>query len=138
MTWPFGSLRPHHYHAVIVDPPWRWKAGTKSRPQHYPRMSLDEIKALPVRDLLRPEGGRVGMWIPAPFVHRIPEIAKAWRLRYSSILPWIKLWPSEGGLFIYADSMARGTGLEVLGQAEYLVILKCGRPHSIKGARSRA
>lgn len=133
MTWPFGDLRPHHYRAVIIDPPWRWKAGTKSRPQHYGRMSLADIKALPVRDLLHPEGGRVFMWITAPLLHRIGEIGSAWRLRYSSAIPWIKTWSSEDALFVYPTSIARGTGLEVMGNAEYAVILKAGRPHSIKG-----
>lgn len=129
--WPFGDLQPQHYSVCLIDPPWRWAGGTKGRPQHYPRMTLDEIKAMPVRRLLRPEGGRVCLWLTAPLMHRMPEIAKAWRLRYSSMIPWIKLWNGEDGMFIYANSIARGTGLEVMGNAEYCVILKAGRPHSI-------
>lgn len=131
--WFFGDLQRQHYSVVLIDPPWRWAGGTKARPQHYPRMTLDEIKAMPVRDLLLPEGGRVCLWMTAPLMHRMPEIAKAWRLRYSSVIPWIKLWNGEDGMFVYADSIARGTGLEVMGNAEYCVILKAGRPHSIKG-----
>ncbi len=130
---PFADLPRQHYRVVLIDPPWRFAGGTKSRPQHYGRMTLDEIKALPIRERLHPEGGRVVMWITAPLLHRIPEMARAWRLRYSSTLPWIKLWPSEEGLFLYPSSIARGTGFEVMGNAEYAVILKAGRPHSIKG-----
>lgn len=133
MTWPFGDLQRNHYSAVVIDPPWRWAGGTKSRPQHYPRMTLPEVMALPVRDLLKPEGGRVFLWITAPLLHRVPELARAWRLRYSSAIPWVKLWNAETGLFVYADSIARGTGLEVMGNAEYIAILKSGRPQSIKG-----
>lgn len=129
----FAGLPQRHYGAVVIDPPWRFSAGTKSRPQHYGRMTLAEVKALPVRGLLRPEGGRVFLWITAPLLHRIPEIAKAWRLRYSSAIPWIKLWPSGDPLFFHRPSIARGTGFEVAGNAEYVVILKAGRPHSIKG-----
>ena len=121
------------FQSVVIDPPWKFSAGTKSRPQHYQRMTLDEIKALPVRKLLLPEGGRVFLWITAPLIHRVPEIAKAWRLRYSSMIPWIKLWNNEDGMFVYASSIARGTGLEVMGNAEYVVILKAGKPASIKG-----
>lgn len=133
MTWPFDPLKPHHYSTVILDPPWRFAGGVKSRPQHYGRMTLAEIKALPVRDLLLTEGGRVFLWMTAPLMHRMPEIARAWRLRYSSCIPWIKLWPAETGMFVYASSVARGTGFEVMGNAEYVAILKAGRPHSIKG-----
>lgn len=131
--WPFAPLTAGQYSAVIIDPPWRWSGGVKSRPQHYPRMTLDEIKALPVKRLLLPEGGRVFLWITAPLIHRIPEIARSWRLRYSSMIPWVKLWNSETGMFVYASSIARGTGFEVMGNAEYVVILKAGKPASIKG-----
>ncbi|MDH3027621.1 MULTISPECIES: MT-A70 family methyltransferase [Methylobacterium] len=129
----FAGLPRSHFQAVVIDPPWRFSGGTRSRPQHYRRMSLAEVQALPVRGLLHPDGGRVFLWITAPLLHRIPEIAKAWKLRYSSAIPWIKLWPSESGLFVYASSVSRGTGFEVIGAAEYVAILKAGRPHSIKG-----
>lgn len=133
MTWAFDPLPRGHYSAVVIDPPWKFSGGTKSRPQHYARMTLDEVKALPVRKLLRPEGGRVFLWITAPLMHRVPEIASAWRLRYSSMIPWIKLWNGEDGMFVYASSIARGTGFEVMGNAEYCVILKAGKPATIKG-----
>ncbi len=133
MTWAFDPLTPSTYEVVLIDPPWRWAGGIASRPQHYGRMTLDDIMALPVRSLLRREGGRVFLWITAPLLHKVDLIARAWRLRYSSTIPWIKLWPSEDGMFVYADSIARGTGFEVMGNAEYVVILKAGTPHSIKG-----
>jgi len=129
----FDGLPRGHFSVVIIDPPWRFSGGVKSRPQHYPRMTLPEIKAMPLRLLLKPEGGRVFLWITAPLMHRVPEIAASWRLRYSSMIHWIKLWNGEDGLFIYSDSIARGTGFEVTGNAEYCVILKAGKPASIKG-----
>lgn len=130
----FDPLPRKHFSVVLLDPPWRFSAGTKSRPQHYPRMKFDEIAAMPVRDLLRPEGGRVIMWITSPFLNRIDDLRRAWRLRFSSAIPWVKLWPSEAGeMFIYKDSLARGTGFEVVGNAEYAVIFKVGQPQSIKG-----
>lgn len=82
--WPFAPLAAGSFQAVIIDPPWRWAAGVKSRPQHYPRMTLDEIKALPVRKLLLPEGGRVFLWITAPLIHRVPEISRQSREGWSS------------------------------------------------------
>ena len=45
----------------------------------------------------------------------------------------MKLWNGEDGMFVYANSIARGTGFEVIGNAEYAVILKAGTPPSIKG-----
>lgn len=133
MSGAFDPLPRGHFSTVVIDPPWRFSGGTASRPQHYARMTLAEVKALPVRSLLLKDGGRVFLWITAPLIHRVPEIARAWRLRYSSMIPWIKLWNGEDGMFVYTDSIARGTGFEVMGNAEYCVILKAGKPASIKG-----
>ncbi|WP_448952156.1 MT-A70 family methyltransferase [Labrys neptuniae] len=132
-VWPFGDLIPHHYRVAVFDFPWKFSAGTKSRPQHYRRMTFAEILALPVPDLLHPDGARALVWITAPLMNRAAELQKAWGLRYCSMLPWIKLWQSETGMFIYRDSVARGTGYEVQGNAEYVLIFKKGRPQSIKG-----
>ena len=107
--------------------------GTSSRPQHYPRMSLHEIATLPVGDLLKRDGGRVFLWITAPLLNKVPMLARAWKCRYCTTLPWLKLWPSEAGMFVYAGSLARGTGYEVQGNVEYVAILKRGKPQSIKG-----
>lgn len=130
----FDPLQRRHYRVVLIDPPWKWSGGKKGRPQHYDRMTLDEIKAMPVRELLHPDGGRVIMWITGPLVERIGEIRRAWRLRYSTMITWVKLWPSDAdALMFFRDSLARGTGLEAVGNPEYVVILKAGKPQSIKG-----
>lgn len=129
----FASLPQRHYRVVLIDPPTKFSAGTKGRPQHYPRMTWPQLLDLPVRDLLHPEGARVFVWLTAPHMRRVDEICRAYRLRYSSCVPWIKLWPSGEPLFFHRPSIARGTGFEVVGNAEYVVILKAGRPHSIKG-----
>lgn len=129
----FDPLTPRSYRVVVIDPPWKFSAGTKSRPQHYPRLTFNEIAALPVRDLLHPDGARVMMWITAPLLDRVHDLKRAWGLRYCSTIPWIKSWPKESELFWYLDSIARGTGYEVAGNAEYLVIFKYRRPQSIKG-----
>ena len=51
-NWPFGELEPHHYRTIAIDPPCRFAAGTKSRPQHYKRMTDAEIAALPIKQLV--------------------------------------------------------------------------------------
>jgi N6-adenosine-specific RNA methylase IME4 len=126
---------PHGtYRVLYADPPWKMSMGTKSRPQHYPRMTIAEIKALPVKALAHPEGCRLFLWTTAPLLDRFPEILSAWGFKHCSVRTWVKLWPSESGMFVYRDSIARGTGYEVQGNAEFLVIGKRGRPQSIKGA----
>lgn len=128
------SALPHqHYRVIYLDPPWFMSGGKASRPQHYPRMKLPEIMAMPLKDLAHPDGCRVFLWITAPLLDRCREILRAWGFRYCSVRTWGKLWPSEEGMFVYANSLARGTGYEVQGNAEFLIIGKRGKPQSIKG-----
>ena len=51
-------LPRQHYRVILADPPWKFSSGTKSRPQHYPRMTIREILAMDVRPLAHPEGCR--------------------------------------------------------------------------------
>lgn len=127
--WPFDGLFPGMYRTIYADPPWRFAAGgTRNPSTHYPTMTLAEIKALPVKDLAHPEGCRLLMWITMPLADRIPEVLKAWGFRYSTARVWAKLWPREDEMFIYPDSLSKGTGYEVRNSVELLVIGKRGKP----------
>jgi N6-adenosine-specific RNA methylase IME4 len=124
----FDGVPRGHFRNLIIDCPWKFSAGTKSRPQHYPRLTFKQCCDLPVKSLLHPEGARVFAWITAPLMNRVDELADAWGLRYSTMFPWLKLWPKEDGMFIYPGSVARGTGFEVQGNCEYILILKYRKP----------
>lgn len=128
-----GHFPDGHFKVIMADPPWKMSLGTKSRPQHYERMTIAEIKAMDVRRITDPAGARCFLWITAPLLDRAPEILKAWGFRFCSVRTWVKLNPRENGLFFFRDSLARGTGYEVAGNAEFLIIGKSGKPQSIKG-----
>lgn len=137
--WPFDPLQPHRYRVCLLDPPWKFSSGPSRNPRnHYPTMTIDEIKALPVRDLAHPEGCRLLMWITMPLANRIDEILRAYGFRYSTSRVWAKLWPSEDEMFLFPDSLARGTGYEVVGNCELLVIAKRGRPARIPPGKQPA
>ncbi|MFH1557720.1 MAG: MT-A70 family methyltransferase, partial [Pseudomonadota bacterium] len=124
-----------NYRLFAADPPWEFKAGKKSRPQHYGRMSVADICALPVRDLVHPDGARLLLWTTFPMLQQSFEVMRAWGFRYSTGRVWAKLWPSEDGMFLYPDSFAQGTGYEVIGNCEILLIGKRGRPQPIIGKK---
>lgn len=131
MTWLFAPLVRKKYRVLVIDPPWSWAGGKKSRPQHYERMNMEDILAMPVRELLHPDGARVFLWITAPLLNRIGDLQKAWRLKFSTTMTWIKVKPSENMMFFYRDSFSEGMGLEVRGNAEFIVILKIGKPQRL-------
>ena len=132
-----SHLTPRSYRLIVADPPWDFKAGKKGRPQHYNRMALADICAMPVRDLAHPDGCRLALWTTPPFLLHGAEVLRAWGFRYSTCRFWGKLWPSEDCMFIYANSLARGTGYEAIGNCEVLLIGKRGRPQSL-GAKKPA
>lgn len=94
MTWPFATLRPLSYGAILADPPWafrlRTEAGEEKSPQaHYGCMDLDAIKALPVSHLARGDCLLV-MWATAPMLPQGIETMAAWGFRFVTAGAWAK------------------------------------------------
>jgi N6-adenosine-specific RNA methylase IME4 len=134
MTWPFGDLKRAHYRAILIDPPHKFSAGTKTRPQHYARMTDHEIAALPVHELFHPEGGWLFYWTLASKLYAPPgsrtqlnpqQIAGHWKCRWSSrAFLWVKLTRRESGLFVFPDSYHRGLGLTTAKNAEDCLLFR--------------
>lgn len=96
MTWPFGELKPAAYDVVVIDPAWTFRLwsnkGIRKAPQaQYRCQTLEEIMALPVRDLLRPRGAVV-MWSTWPLVARGDHAAvmRCWGLHPLTGGAWAK------------------------------------------------
>jgi N6-adenosine-specific RNA methylase IME4/ParB-like chromosome segregation protein Spo0J len=102
---PFPTQR----HTVLaIDPPWHYDD------LPYPTMTLEQIAALPIPDLLD-DNGIVWLWTTntyLPDAHRIATID--WRLTYRSMLTWAKDRP--------------GTGAWLRGQSEHALLLSRGSP----------
>jgi N6-adenosine-specific RNA methylase IME4 len=60
-------------------------------------MTLEEIAALPVRELADPAGCRVYMWTTNRYLQHAWEIFDAWGVRYGQTLVWCKA-PMGAGL----------------------------------------
>lgn len=126
----FGDdLKPRHYRLAYLDPAWKFSAGPSKNPsQHYRVMKLKDIMVMPIRDLAHPEGMRVYMWTTVPHLENGFRVLRAWGCKYSSARFWVKLWPKEDGMFVYPDSMSRGTGYEHSSDVEVLLLGKIGKP----------
>lgn len=96
MDWPAGK-----YGAIVADPPWRFKSWTALEPgnwhsrrdaeKHYPVMSLEEIKALPVRTVAGRDS-HLFLWVTGPKLPQAFDVITAWGYRYSAVaFVWIKL-----------------------------------------------
>ena len=137
----FGPLLEAHYRSVQVDPPWRFSAGTKGRPQHYPRMTDEEIAAIPLARLAHPDGCHYFVWITSPMARRFwRNIEPSWRkqgLVYSGrAFVWCKTHMagrSNGdALFLHRDSFFVGQGFTTRKNAEDCLLFKIGRPKRLR------
>lgn len=134
---PFSDLSGG-YRVICADPPWRFSAGTKSRPQHYARMTDREIAALPVRSLADPAGCWLFLWTTGPKLHHAFDTLRAWRFRYSGIgFVWVKTHRRFGTagdpLFLPRDAFHIGTGYTTRSNAEVCLLAKVGRPARLSG-----
>jgi N6-adenosine-specific RNA methylase IME4 len=80
---------------------------------HYPPMSLDEIKALPVAKLAFKDCV-LFLWTTVPLLRTTFDVLDAWRFEYQSGLAWDKEIP--------------GLGYWVRGQHELLLLATKGKP----------
>lgn len=124
MTWPFGTLTPMRYGAILADPPWSYRmrseAGYAKSPEaHYQTMAIDEIAALPVRDLAGPDA-YLFMWSTWPHLPQAMEVLRAWGFAYVTGGSWIKR-ANKGGL-------AFGTGYVLRSASEPFLVGRIGNP----------
>lgn len=84
------------YRVIYCDPPWTFKNFTdehnpRSPQAHYPTLSLEELKALPVRKVAARDC-HLFLWTTWPHLPQALELMAAWGFKYSSeAFTWAKL-----------------------------------------------
>ena len=87
--------------AIIADPAWQFNNRTgKIAPEHkrlhrYPTMTFQEIKALPVPDLVG-ERAHLYLWSPNALLAEALAVMAAWDFEYKTMLIWHKV-RKDGG-----------------------------------------
>ena len=83
------------YSVIYADPPWRYRVYSKkglgrSAESHYPTMSLEDIKALPIGELAAKDCA-LFMWITFPCMQEAFQVLEAWGFEYkTTAFVWIK------------------------------------------------
>lgn len=77
------------YDVVYCDPPWRYEQAepTRAIENHYPTMSLDELKAMIVPGA---PDSVLFMWATSPKLAEALELMVAWGYEYRTNLVWVK------------------------------------------------
>lgn len=78
------------YSVIMADPPWDiQQKGTYGAERHYGLMSLERIKALPVRELAS-ENAHLWLWVTNATLREGYDVIEAWGFTPRSPLTWIK------------------------------------------------
>lgn len=81
---------PTAFRTILADPPWDiQQRGARGAGQHYPLMSLERIKRMPVADLATPEA-HLWLWVTNATLREGYDVAEAWGFTVRSPLTWIK------------------------------------------------
>lgn len=100
------------YRTIVVDPPWELNTGPPfasngaTRPVPYPTMTLDEIKALPVREMSDNLDGdaHLYLWTVNAWLRDAFDVARGWGFHPMQVIVWAKStigtglggsWPSN-------------------------------------------
>ena len=92
---PLTDIPQGHYRAVLADPPWKFltrsaKGLGKSPDRHYKTMTIDEIKALPVREVCAKDAV-LFMWVIDTHAELAFDVIRAWGFKYKTVgLYWAK------------------------------------------------
>lgn len=123
------------FSTVLADPPWRFSNRTgKVAPEHrrldrYSTMSLDMIKALPVKDACA-KNAHLYLWVPNALLPEGLEVMNAWGFRYVSNIIWAKR-RKDGG------PDGRGVGFYFRNVTEILLFGVRGSQRTLAPARSQ-
>ena len=89
------------FHTILADPPWQFTNRTgKVAPEHkrlarYGTMTLDNILALPVKDIAT-EPAHLYLWVPNALLPEGLRVLEAWGFQYKSNIVWHKV-RKDGG-----------------------------------------
>ena len=114
---------------IYADPPWQYRTYSKkgqgrSAENHYPTMSVEQIKALPVKEISAKDCA-LFMWITFPCLYEALEVLEAWGFVYKTVaFVWIKQNRRS-------DSLFWGMGYWTRANAELCILATKGHPHRI-------
>lgn len=124
------------FSTIYADPPWNFKThsekGLVGRPQHYDRMSLDDIRKLPINDCAAKDCW-LFMWTTSPHLEKSFEVMRSWGFKYSSVaFTWVKLNPKAASLFILKSDLHTGQGYTTRKNAEFCLLGRKGQPKRLR------
>lgn len=81
---------PAKFRTILADPPWDiLQRGRRGAEMHYPLMSLEKIKAMPVGEMAE-DNAHLWLWVTNATLWEGYNVAEEWGFTVRSPLTWIK------------------------------------------------
>lgn len=105
---------PHRFRTILADPPWDvQQKGARGAGRHYPLMTLEQIKAMPI-EALAEDNSHLYLWVTNATLREGYEVAEAWGFTVRAPLTWIKF---RLGLGTYLRNMTEHCLFATRGKA---------------------
>jgi N6-adenosine-specific RNA methylase IME4 len=130
---PFASLPHEHFGAILADAPWNFDrysdvAAGRSPQDKYDTMSIDEIAAMPVCDLVLPNSV-LFFWATWPRLPDALRIIEAWGFTYKSgAFDWMKADNTQADFFQAEIKADMKMGYWTRANTEPCLLATRGRP----------
>lgn len=126
----FEEIPLFTYDLVMADPPWLFECRTgrgyhKSAQNHYDCMRIEDIKALPVGNLVGPHS-LLWLWAINPMLDLALDVLRAWGFKFKTAGHWAKIGKSGKQHF--------GPGYILRGAGEPFLIGTIGSPKTISNS----
>lgn len=126
------------YACVLADPPWQFQNlwNTPAGPNrgdaaHYGTMSLDEIAALPVREIVADDAA-LFMWCIWILMPKVFPIIEAWGFTYKSCaFDWMKADVRQADMFKEDADVQMGLGYWTRANSEPCLLATRGKPQRL-------
>ena len=120
------------YNIIYADPPWSYKTysekgKTRSAEKHYPTMSIEDIKSLPVSEIADKDCV-LFMWTTFPCLKQAFDVLECWGFEYKTVaFVWIK----QNKI---SDSLFWGMGYWTRSNSEICILATKGHPKRINNS----
>lgn len=139
----FGE-NTRRWRVIYADPPWRFDNRSelgeeRNANQHYDTMPLEDVMALPVRDIAE-DDAVLFMWVTDPTLDQAMHVIRSWGFDYKTVaFYWVKTWDAVDPTAMHETrSFPIGTGYITRAGPEMMLIASRGEPrrrvHLIDGA----
>lgn len=84
------------FSVIVSDPPWSFSDKlsmsdvARGAQANYSTMTISQIKALPVRDIVAPTGAILALWVPSSLLQEGLDTMKAWGFSHKQTYIWVK------------------------------------------------